>query len=60
MNALNDNLKWESHCAIAEGAKALPGTKCPYSKHGEIHQWGAWLAGHYDKHGKAAWEEARI
>jgi hypothetical protein len=59
MNALNDNLKWEAHCAIQEGANASSGTKCPYSKASEIHRWGAWLAGHYDKHGREAWEEAR-
>ena len=56
---MNDNAKWESQRAIEEGANAMPGTKCPYSKGTEIHKWGAWLAGHYDKHGLKAWEEAR-
>jgi ribosome modulation factor len=39
------------------GAEARPGSSCPYF-------WGVkrteWLAGHFDAHGRAAWQEARI
>jgi hypothetical protein len=55
--------RWEyqaqSQKAIAEGAAALPGTKCPYTKMGEPWRWSSWLAGHYDAHGVQAWEAAR-
>lgn len=43
---------------VASGADAEPGTKCPFSE-SEIGLRCAWLAGHYDKHGKDAWSKAR-
>ena len=54
--------RWEyqaqSQKALEEGAAALPGTKCPYSKVDEPWRWSSWLAGHYDTHGVKAWELA--
>lgn len=44
---------------MVNGRHAAPGTTCPF---GEI-QLGkrcAWLAGHYDAHGREAWEQARL
>lgn len=43
---------------IAAGGAAEPGQECPY-KMSEIGLRCAWLAGHYDKHGREAWEVAR-
>jgi len=43
---------------VAEGRKAEAGTRCPYGMV-DIMERCAWLAGHYDQHGKEAWEKAR-
>jgi len=44
--------------ANANGTNAEPGTKCPHNMDDMLRRH-AWLAGHYDKHGKDAWELAR-
>jgi hypothetical protein len=44
--------------SIKEGWNAEAGTRCPYGV-SELGERCAWLAGHYDKHGKEAWEMAR-
>jgi ribosome modulation factor len=38
------------------GAEARPGSPCPYPRGFERAEW---LAGHFDAHGRAAWQEAR-
>lgn len=46
--------------AAEEGANAAPGTKCPYMTGTDLPKRCAWLAAHYDTHGKQAWSEARL
>lgn len=41
-----------------EGSKAYWGTRCPYGV-SLLGPRSAWLAGHYDAHGKDAWLVAR-
>lgn len=41
-----------------EGRKAEAGSTCPYGT-GEIGFRCAWLAGHFEAHGEAAWDKAR-
>lgn len=41
-----------------EGRDAPVGTRCPYGAT-ELGKRCAWLAGHYDTHGEAAWGLAR-
>lgn len=43
---------------VAEGKAAKPGIRCPYLN-SELGARCAWLAGHYDAHGYAAWDLAR-
>lgn len=43
---------------VAEGKAAKPGTQCPFLN-SELGARCAWLAGHYDAHGYAAWDLAR-
>jgi len=40
------------------GFNAPAGAKCPWGM-ADIGLRCAWLAGHYDAHGKAAWDKAR-
>lgn len=44
--------------SITAGAEAPPGTRCPYLM-SDLLRRHAWLAGHYDAHGYAAWDLAR-
>ena len=44
---------------VKEGEAAKSGDKCPYSTESLMERC-AWLAGHYDQHGKIAWEMARV
>lgn len=41
-----------------EGWNAAPGTTCPF-KDSELGARCAWLAGHYERYGLAAWARAR-
>ena len=43
---------------VKEGWNADAGTRCPYSM-SDLDKRCAWLAGHYDRYGMAAWEMAR-
>lgn len=43
---------------VKEGWNADAGTRCPYSM-SDLGKRCAWLAGHYDRYGLAAWEMAR-
>lgn len=54
------SILWEKRVEsiIQEGALARPGVICPYGG-SQLAERCAWLAGHFDQHGKAAWEKAR-
>lgn len=55
---LTENKRFE---IVEQGAKAVPGSPCPYSGDEiEIGRRCAWLAGHYDAHGFEAWAAARF
>lgn len=43
----------------AMGQSARPGSRCPYESGSDIGKRCAWLAGHFDQHGRAAWERAK-
>ena len=52
------NQKRDVDSSVKEGGTASPGAPCPYHK-SEMLDRNAWLAGHYDAHGYAAWLLAR-
>ena len=55
------NQRTEEHAYVKEyykGVNSTPGSPCPYGLE-NIGQRCAWLAGHFDKHGAIAWEQAK-